>query len=553
MAKRELCLYLIISILCVLLLSVWAFAQCESCDDIKTGNFSAWRNPVDAKSRPQWTAVIETAAVTTTGSQLEAGNKSRDCDDGNPCTRDYKGETSCIHDPVSCDDGNVGTSDLCTNSGCVHVQVGGQGTEGSGNETAMPSAQSSPPASSPVPDGANGTQEVEAANNANRETAKAEVAQPDVCDDGNPCTDDTISGSECINVPRDCSDGNGSTYDYCMDGSCINASLNKVLSSRVPATKSNVSLQNGSLANVSVLANGTALKYGNGVDDGNISSENNTTDVYFRHRPCDDGDPCTNDTFDDGKCIHTPKSCDDANASTYDYCYSGECYNILTNCDKGDPCTDYTYNGSACISIPRSCDDGDPCTIDGCKNGNCTHETKNCDDGDPCTYDSCINGHCVNKWRCDDGNPCTIDRCDSKRGCIHTPVVCSDGKICVEGTCRYPYYYGYYPPYGPAAATVPANSYVIAAGTAITLPWGRSVTALSDLTVENAVAYYGSSPIRYVRQMGQEGSPSQNKTISEQAEMVGLSWNDGAFSLTLIQPNSAILSPQGTTSMWLIL
>jgi len=45
--------------------------------------------------------------------------------------------------------------------------------------------------------------------------------------------------------------------------------------------------------------------------------------------------------------------------------------------------------------------------------------------------------------------------------------------------------------------------------------------------------------------MGQAGSASQNRTISDQAQMVGLPWNEDAFSLTLIQPNTAILSPMG--------
>jgi hypothetical protein len=73
--------------------------------------------------------------------------------------------------------------------------------------------------------------------------------------------------------------------------------------------------------------------------------------------------------------------------------------------------------------------------------------------------------------------------------------------------------------------------------------------ALGTLRVENALAYPGASPLRYVRQLGGEGqavSAGQPvQPISERSDMVGISWKDGSFTLTLIQPNGVALPVQG--------
>jgi hypothetical protein len=268
---------------------------------------------------------------------------------------------------------------------------------------------------------------------------------------------------------------------------------------------------------------------------------------------CDDHDPCTVDTFSGTKCEHKPKICDDGKANTFDYCFEGVCYNTTTSCDDGNNCTIDSYNGTSCVHRPKSCDDHNACTIDICDNGKCVHTPKNCNDSNPCTYDECDRRiGCYNPWKCDDGNPCTIDYCDSVWGCIHSPVVCGQGKTCINGVCQYPYYpYAapYYPYVAPSSPLPSAQSYTIPAGTAITLPWGQSATALNALKVENGIAYSSAAPLRFVRLLGLESqaiSGYQSRLpISERAEMIGLSWKDARLNLNLIQPNGSILPVQG--------
>lgn len=537
-AKRELCLYIVTFILCILL-SSWACAQCENCD--RRGQFDGDRQPEGITVTGALPSGSMAPAWQTQLSQT--GNESSICDDGNPCTKDYRGDEGCRHDPIDCDDENSATTDFCTSSGCVHVPIGGQSPAGNDSAVQMPAAQSTPIKSQP--DQSTPVQSPPLS----LPSAPSATNETQACDDGNPCTDDIISGNECIHAARDCSDGNESTYDYCMDAVCVNAPKDGPLYGSNPLQEGNASIEDSDI-NISKSLYEDIIPA-----DGNASAQNNTTIesesaamISFQPRSCDDGDPCTNDTFNGERCVHTPKSCDDGNASTNDYCYNGECYHTAEHCDDGKPCTDDTYDGSKCINITKSCDDRNACTRDSCKDGECIHERKNCTDGNPCTDDICIRGHCINTWKCDDGNPCTVDYCDSKWGCIHTPVVCGDGKICIDGACRYPYYYGYYYPYAaPYSPSSPASSYTIAAGTPITLPWGQSVTASSDLRVDNAAAYSGSLPSLFIMEIrsAQAGSALQNRTISEQAQMVGLSWNEAAFSMVLIQPNSTILSTQG--------
>jgi hypothetical protein len=67
--------------------------------------------------------------------------------------------------------------------------------------------------------------------------------------------------------------------------------------------------------------------------------------------------------------------------------------------------------------------------------------------------------------------------------------------------------------------------------------------------VENAVAYPGASPLKFVRSLGLEGQTisayQTEPSISERSEMIGLSWKDASFTLTLIQPNGIALPVQG--------
>ncbi|MDD1748437.1 MAG: hypothetical protein LUO89_01040 [Methanothrix sp.] len=442
-------------------------------------------------------------------------NDPVNCDDGNSCTSDYCGANGCVHDPVNCDDANASTTDLCGPSGCVNTPLLRENSNANSVEFL----------SQVIPEMQSETPEENATTNESQGIMEEATLQP-ICDDGDPCTENILNGAVCTYLLKDCNDENESTLDFCMDGVCTNEPI----------------------------------------DSGRILSENNSTvassseALMAGHHPsCDDGIPCTVDTFNGKECEHKPIICDDGDASTFDYCFEGKCYNTTTSCDDGIACTADTYNGTACVHPPIICDDGNACTTDACKDGKCVYTTINCDDGKPCTTDTCDRKHgCQNKWKCDDGNPCTVDSCDSAGGCKHSPVVCGHGKTCINGVCQYPYYY-YYPyytyaapyyPYVAPASTVPtAKSYTIPAGTAITLPWGQSVMALDNLKVENSIAYSSASPLRFVRVLGLENQAisvyQSQLPISERAEMIGLSWKDTSLILTLIQPNGSALPAQG--------
>lgn len=123
---------------------------------------------------------------------------------------------------------------------------------------------------------------------------------------------------------------------------------------------------------------------------------------------CDDGDPNTTDSCDNGVCVH------------------------VNPCDDGVPCTIDALDpkSGACTHTVKDCDDGNSCTADSCVNGVCVHSTgvtQPCDDGNLCTGgDACFGGTCRPGYpvNCNDGNPCTIDYCNPCVGCLHVPGNC---------------------------------------------------------------------------------------------------------------------------------
>jgi hypothetical protein len=527
------CLSSTIIIFSILLLSSWASAQCGDCDDSNpctkdlceaatcqhipqscdNENIAAGVLLGSGANSTPKIAEIQVQKPQGASASSEAGNIPVSCDDKNPCTRDSYGADGCVHDPVNCDDGSPCTTDYCGANGCVHDPINCDdgnasttdhcGSSGCINAPLLGESIKTdlvPPLNTRESEVQNGSAEENAIINKSQIVIDEEPLP--TCDDSNPCTTDAYDGTSCVYTPLNCDDGNDSTLDSCIDGACINKPLDIV----------------------------------------SIPSENNSSNLSTSQAPlaahhpsCDDHDLCTEDIFNGKECEHKPKNCDDGDPNTYDYCFEGVCYNTTTKCDDGNPCTIDSFNGKECVNKTMNCDDHNACTIDTCKDGKCVHTPK----------------------KCDDGNPCTVDYCDSGRGCLHKSVVCAPGKTCVDGVCRYLYYpyetsyYPYYQPYvAPTASTSStAQSYTIPAGTAITLPWASFVTALNALKVENAVAYPGASPLRFVRSLGLEGQAisaySTEQSISERSEMVGLSWKDASFTLTLIQPNGSVLPVQG--------
>lgn len=186
---------------------------------------------------------------------------------------------------------------------------------------------------------------------------------------------------------------------------------------------------------------------------------------------CDDGNPCTADTCNNGSCVHTPtgascndgnactdkdmcsgsacfgqpKDCADGAACTADSCVDGACKHSISEgvCDDGNVCTADSCGTSGCVHSPTAgaCDDGDGCTSGGgCKNGACkSGELKVCEDFNGCTGDSCLQGECVHQvlgGLCDDGDACTEgDYCAQGQCLSGASLSCDDGLLCTLDSC----------------------------------------------------------------------------------------------------------------------
>jgi cysteine-rich repeat protein len=122
---------------------------------------------------------------------------------------------------------------------------------------------------------------------------------------------------------------------------------------------------------------------------------------------CEDGNPCTNDSCNDGQdtCVHTPKSCGDAHACTTDTCdaETGACVNTPNDgaCNDGNVCTDdlcSATTGCANTANTDPCNDGVECTTnDTCSNKACVGTP-----GEGCGF--CGDGAKTPPEACDDGN-----------------------------------------------------------------------------------------------------------------------------------------------------
>lgn len=176
-----------------------------------------------------------------------------DCDDGDPCTVDTCDNGNCIHTPKDCDDGNPCTIDTCDNGVCVH----------------------------------------------------SPLCQPDEI-----CADGACEPAPICTIDGDCDDGDPCTIDTCgvvtlagdFNDDCIN-DANDV------APFVAVLLGLGGDATIGDMNNDGAT---NGLDVP-LFAENlvNATQCDAKtciHTPkdCDDGDPCTVDSCENGNCVHTP-------------------------------------------------------------------------------------------------------------------------------------------------------------------------------------------------------------------------------------------------------
>ncbi len=265
------------------------------------------------------------------------------CDDKNACTtKDVCTGGACLgSSPLTCDDGDVCTTDSCSPSdGCVTEL----------NEA--PCDDGDVCTSLSVCDG-----------------GECAGVKAFVCDDGNPCTDDSCDvNTGCVFTPNEapCEDGGLCTgKSECSKGQCAVVELLKC-------------------------------------DDGNLCTDDLCDPASGcvhppNAAPCDDGEPCTvDDVCAGGSCAGgTPKKCDDGL-----FCNGEESCTLGVGCVGGEP---------------PLLDDNIPCTSDSCDE----------------ELDKVV--HLANNDVCSTDKLCTAAICDVQAGCTEEVIANCCGNNIVEG------------------------------------------------------------------------------------------------------------------------
>jgi len=340
-----------------------------------------------------------------------------------------------------CDDGNECTTDVCgADSGCSHQQLdGGECKDG------------------------------DACTVGDHCEAGQCLGNPVLCDDENPCTDDSCDGTGgCLfeSNAAGCDDGNPCTVgDTCSQKGCSGIEIPCDCQNDVDCAP----LEDGDLCNGTLFCDLAKWPYQcrvvpespvvcpepAGVDspclDAACDPVTGACSLIAAHEgaPCDDGDACTvGEHCSAGTCAGSvAANCADDNPCTDDSCDAATGCQHQANaapCEDASLCTvgDVCANGSCSPGAKAlGCDDSNPCTADSCdaKTG-CIHVAAEgaCDDGNACTQgDSCQAGGCVPgaALACKDDNVCTTESCDPKVGCVFTmnQVPCDDGSLCTQG------------------------------------------------------------------------------------------------------------------------
>jgi hypothetical protein len=311
------------------------------------------------------------------------------CDDDNACTADTcLGEEGCQHEPLEageCFDGNPCTvADHCVAGECI------------------------------------GT--------------------PALCNDDNPCTDDSCDETGgCIftdNTAK-CDDGDVCTVgDLCDAGLCAGYSVNCQCESDIDCAQ----LEDDDVCNGTLVCDTNSIPHLCVVDPGTVKEcpVPQGLGAFCLAAVCDS---------ETGACSIVPAnegfSCNDTNACTMgEYCVDGECSEgIAVNCNDGNLCTDDVCDPQeGCKHTPNAapCNDSDPCTTnDFCTAGNCVGGSEvDCDDGDLCNGAEscdqalgCIPGEALT---CDDGDICNgLESCHAQMGCqAGIGLLCADNNLC---------------------------------------------------------------------------------------------------------------------------
>ncbi len=369
-----------------------------------------------------------------------------DCDDNNPCTDDTCDIAGgCIHtaNAAPCDDGSLCTQvDLCIAGQCI----GGQWLDCNDDNLCTDDMCDGDVGclhtfnSAPCNDG-NSCSTVDLC-----QEGLCTGTAPLVCDDANPCTDDTCSpGEGCQFSPNAaaCDDANACTKDdQCNAGKCLPGLA-------IDCDDSNLCTTDTCSPATGCIHTPNAAP----CDDGNACTTNDVCGAGscagLVPVSCNDQNPCTDDSCDEVLGCQfqaNQANCDDANpCTTIDLCVNGTCTGKgLLDCDDDNVCTDDVCDPeSGCIHQLNTapCDDGDVCTTkDACQLGECVGSgALNCNDGNICTDDSCDPDvgclQVANSQPCDDSNKCTEDDTCSKGWCLGNVISCSDDNVCTDDTC----------------------------------------------------------------------------------------------------------------------
>ena len=254
------------------------------------------------------------------------------------------------------------------------------------------------------------------------DAGKCASGNPRVCNDGNPCTDDSCNpNSGCVftNNTAPCNDGDVcTTQDSCSAGQCIGGPTLICDDANVCNGGETCDSQSGCQKGIPLICDDQSIC--NGIESCHPLN-GCLTGVALS---CDDGNVCNG-----------PESCDPQKG-----CVAG----VPKNCNDKDICngTESCHPKNGCQpGTPLQCDDKNPCTDDSCNpTGGCQHlaNAADCDDGNACTLaDKCVAEACKPglPLACDDDNVCTSDTCDPKSGCLFVmnQAPCNDDDVCTTG------------------------------------------------------------------------------------------------------------------------
>ncbi len=403
------------------------------------------------------------------------------CSDGNACTtNDTCSGGTCVAGPaLGCDDNNACTTDSCDSSlGCQHVL--------------QPNCQ--PCSANADCDNHNACDGVETCV-----AGRCQSGTPPVCNDGNPCTDDTCdpaNGCTYTNNTAPCNDGNAcTTVDVCQSGTCtgtapvvctaldqchdVGTCDTQTGVCSTPAKADNTACNDGNACTQTDVCLGGVCTGTNPVvcaafdqchDVGTCDTQSGvcSNPAKADNTACNDGNACTQtDACQSGICVGTNAVV----CSALDQCHvagtcdpgTGVCSNPVlldnTACNDGDACTqsDVCLSGVCTGTNPVVCNALDQCHAAGtCDTGTgaCSNpvlpDNTTCNDGDACTQtDVCLSGACTgtNPVICDALDQChAVGQCNPVSGVCSNPALpdntpctdnnaCTVGDVCIAGTC----------------------------------------------------------------------------------------------------------------------